>query len=52
MKALIMAKIIPFNIPIENSLITFDVKLFSVKSLVAIVRTVTGLLEKNLLLEF
>ena len=42
MKALISAKIIPFNIPIENSLITFDVKLFSVKSLVAIVLTVTA----------
>ena len=36
------AKIIPFNIPIVNSFITFDEKLFFVKSLVAIVLTVTA----------
>ena len=42
MKALITAKITPFRIPIENSLKTFDEKLFLVKSLVAIVRTVTA----------
>ena len=42
MKALIIAKITPFKIPIENSLKTFDEKLFLVKSFVAIVLTVTA----------
>ena len=41
-KALMAANIIPFNIPIENSLKTFDEKLFCVKSFVAIVLTVTA----------
>ena len=34
--------LIPFKIPIINSLVTFDEKLFSVKSLVAMVLTVTA----------
>ena len=42
MKELITAKIIPFNIPILNSLNIFWLKLFLVKSLVAKVLTVTA----------
>ena len=42
-KALIAANIIPFKIPIENSLNTLDEKLFWVKSFVAIAVSYTHL---------